>query len=1563
MTKVHHKRLFAALTAASALIAGMVIPSQAALAEGDTNLALRKTAVASSSEVASLGADKAVDGDKTSKSSRWSTREGSGPEWLYVDLGSTQTVQTIRLYWELRKANDYSIQTLADGSNPQSGEWQTVYHKAGRPPALLDNIVLEHAVQARYVRLYIASYTREDPDGGVSWPTTSIFEMEVYGGEVAPPMSLDTIANQIQVTTPSADDTKLQVSLPKVAGKTVTYNGTDLEQVVDENLNIHKPVVDKTVKVSFKVKDDSTGNYVFREVDVTVPGQNTQTQGDNAAPTVLPELQEWKGRSGTWAPSESTRVYVTNAKLRAAAQAFVDDYATMTGVKLAAPVMRASASMAKPGDIVFVLSTEKNGLDKEGYLLDVTDKVVVTAEQYTGAYWATRTLLQSLKADGNVPQGTARDYPTYSLRGFILDVGRKTFTLDWLKNAAKQMAWYKLNDFQIHLNDNLIPIETLEDPMTGYSAFRLESDVKKGGNNGLNQADLTAKDLWYTKDEFRSFIKESRAMGVDIVPEIDTPAHSLALTKVRPDLRLGTSGRQNDHLNLTSKYDQSAAFVKGIFNEYLQGDNPVFDSETIVHVGADEYNANHEAYRRFADDMLGFVQSSGRTARIWGSLSESRGNTPVRSQHVQMQLWNYGYAHMKDMYDQGFDLINANDGNYYIVPNAGYYYDYLSDDTLYNLAINRISGDFVPAGDKQMIGGAFAVWNDMIDYLDNGVSQYDVWDRIKKPIPLFAAKLWGKESKSLAQAKQIVATMKQAPGVDFDYTASDNEGKLEHYTFADESDASGNNRNLSELTNATLDQVDAKKALHLKGGKSFVQTGLATAGLGNSLRFKVKRMSKSQDEQILFESDYGSIKAVQSGTGKVGFSREGRDYSFAYELPVGVWVDLEIRNEFKMTSLYVNGVKIDTIGDNDKARNRPLLATMMLPVERIGSETAAFDGYVDDVRLGTSKNFASTMPLDNAVMRASKVNAAKPDTKLAELIAAAQPVIDSYDPDAATIEEHTEAINDYLANAEFDKADYSAVNAYVNQIPEDLSIFTDESAQALVRARDSVQPDLPAAMQDTVNAYARELERALSALETKPVVDENYLDPSTMTATANHYQDESSNPNKVLDGDNSTIWHTRWNDANPPHWIQLNLQQPSLVKGVKITPRQSGNNGNLTNYTILVGDNENSLREVKQGTLPNDNSVKTITFDMVTARVVRIRYNKGAGGFGSAAEIRLLTNTNPDTDGLRQEVEKSRAVENKGYTDESWQELQKVIEQAQAMLDAPQKDATRVQELKRQLAKARAGLKLTNVDITPTPESVNKDALRALVEQAKAKKQDAYTSESWAPMAQALADAVVALDSEDTTQKQVDAAASALQEAIDGLKEAPQNPNPGETPDPDENPNPGENPDSKPGEKAISLIRDGKVVAVAAQGSQLTVNASGLPASSDVTITLHSTPILLGIARSDAQGNLSSTVTLPATAEVGEHEIVLESGQTRLSAKLNVTAVSNPTTDDKEPDKKPGKDNSQDKDSKTQNNSNKSKSGKKSKLAKTGVNVAGLSLTVLAMVALAGAVAVVRKRD
>lgn len=76
-------------------------------------------------------------------------------------------------------------------------------------------------------------------------------------------------------------------------------------------------------------------------------------------------------------------------------------------------------------------------------------------------------------------------------------------------------------------------------------------------------------------------------MGVAVVPEFDTPAHSLALTKVRPDLAMKDKSvaRHWDHLDLDSMYDESLAFTQSIFNEYMNGDDPVFDQNTTVNVG------------------------------------------------------------------------------------------------------------------------------------------------------------------------------------------------------------------------------------------------------------------------------------------------------------------------------------------------------------------------------------------------------------------------------------------------------------------------------------------------------------------------------------------------------------------------------------------------------------------------------------------------------------------------------------------------------------------------------------------------------------------------------------------------------------------------------------------------------------------------------------------------------------------------------------------------------------------------------------------------------------------
>lgn len=901
--------------------------------------------------------------------------------------------------------------------------------------------------------------------------------------------------------------------------------------------------------------------------------------------------------------------------------------------------------------------------------------------------------------------------------------------------------------------------------MDAYSGFRLESDIKKGGNNGLNQADLTNTDVFYTKEEFKNFIKTSRIYGVNIVPEIDTPAHSLALTKVRPDLRHGTYGRDNDHLNLTSKYNESIGFVKDIFNEYMGNDlaDPVFDKDTIVHVGADEYNANHEAYRQFADDMLEYVQDTGRQARIWGSLTISKGNTPVRSKDVQMNLWNFGYSNMDQMYEEGYDLINCNDGDYYIVPNAGYYLDYLDNKKLYNLPINSIGGVTIPAGDKQMIGGSFAVWNDMVDYLDNGVSEYDIYQRIQHAMPLFGAKLWGKGSMNLEEVLHTFDDTGSAPETNFNYEVESNGPAIANYPMDATKDISNNSYHLKDTNNASIEAIDYKNALLLNGGESYISSPLTTIGLGNDLRVKVKRTSSSKEEQILFESSYGSIKAVQKDTGCVGFSRENFNYSFNYELPINEWIELEFKNVLQKTELYVNGTLVDTLGDGEKVEGRPLLATMMIPFERVGSKTNAFIGYVDDFRLGKIDSYNSTMELDYLVWTTNKIFENKDTTQVRNLINQSKELFREFAPDATEIQTLTNQLQEIIKAEEFKKADYSRVDGYCSLIPEDLSIFTDSSVSKLNNVLNSIRRDLPISMQYIVDSYEKQLESAIHNLVMKEARNITYIDNKRLEATASSYQDASSSPSKVLDNDPNTMWHSKWTVVTMPHWIDIEIDTPEAVNALTYIPRQTGVNGTATKYEIHISDDGINYKKIKEGSLANNQEAKVIDFDPVTTKHVRLVYIQAVNNNGSASAIKLhSTNVVADVEGLKQVISKAEAIKNIGFTETSWNALQEKITESKNLANEINPDANDVEVAKRELQSQMLLLLLK--------EKADTSKLESLIAEVKAMDLSKYTDASVKLLTDALTEAE-SINMANTNQAEVDTIYDKLKNARENLVE------------------------------------------------------------------------------------------------------------------------------------------------------------------------------------------------
>lgn len=1303
----------------------------------ETNIARKAKVATSSNEDGNLTGEKAIDGNTSARESRWATKTGARPAWIQLDFGSTRDVKTFRVYWETRKPKSVKFQ-YADGESApvKDGEWTTA-KETDRPSKRTQTVSLEKAVKARYVRVLVEDWDALDPDGGVEWDNISMHELEVYGGDLE--KTLDDWLSEIVIDPVTPETKKLSYDLPAVPeGYEIKYNGTDYEQVIDADGTIYRPICDVTVKASFKISSKTDpSDYAFKEFDVKVPGSMTAA-GANAAPVVLPELREWVGGSGSFAASTAKHVVYGDASLKAMAEDFANDYQALTGVRLQV----ATGTSAQEGDIFFTLGADKaKGLKDEGYLLDVTaDRMTVTAEAVAGANWGGKTILQGMKSgSGSFPLGAARDYPLYKVRGIILDVGRKTFTLDWLKQMTKQMSFYKMNDFQIHLNDNLIPLEYYtnknEDVFQAYSAFRLESDVKKGGNNGKNKADLTAKDVWYSKKDFKAYIEESKALGVNIIPEIDTPAHSLALTKVRPDLRHGTNGRQNDHLDIAKQYDECFKFVRGIFDEYVKGgDAAVFAGADTIHVGADEYTADGNAYRKFVNDMFKYSEDNGKKARVWGSLSTIKGDVEVKGvsedgkHHREMNLWNPGWADLKKMYELGFDLIDCQDGVFYIVPNAGYYYDYLGD-AAYTDQLNSISGVAIPAGDPQMVGGAYAVWNDMCDYLENGVSEYDIYDRIDHSLGLFAANSWGKGKLDTAGAKAVVSKLGDSPNVDFGYEVSaDKNGVVAHWAMDSLKDSSELGRDLVAGKNAAIEDVDGKKALKLNGGESFASVkddALTTVGLGNDLRVKVKRTSASVDPQVLFESDYGSIMAVQEGTGKVGFTRENRAYSFNYTLPVNEWVELEIKNKFEQASLYVNGTLVDTLGDGETVEGKPLKATLMLPVQRIGSTARAFEGYVDDVRLGgqlpEGTEFSKTMDLEYAILNAEAILAEQGNgtrsmdaANLRALISQARELLKQYNPAQAEVDALLAKINGEIEQVDYAKADYCRIDAYAQLLDskELEDMFTEQSVAELKAAWTWVRRDLPASMQGVVDGHEQAIVNALNGLELKAAGDLSLIDRTTLKAEANSEQggEEAA---KAIDGDVNTKWHSKWGNENAklPYTFDLKAKngEPMAVNGLVYTPRPDGGNGVVTGYKVEVSKDGTSFEKVAEGKLADNAEVKTISFDRVEAKIVRLVITAAKGNFGSAAEIGLSdADAKGDFEGLQAMVASAKQIKKDGpckhdtFSDSTWKDLTKAIAAAEDAITAADGDVNTVHGLKAEVARSVAALRLDE-EAAPNP--------------------------------------------------------------------------------------------------------------------------------------------------------------------------------------------------------------------------------------------------------------------
>lgn len=615
----------------------------------------------------------------------------------------------------------------------------------------------------------------------------------------------------------------------------------------------------------------------------------------NPKPFVVPELKQWTGKDGNFTPGKDTRIVCTsqNPELLRIARMFADDYQQMFGQTLTVAQGKATS-----GDFVLSLSADKK-LGEEGYAIKITDRVAISAPTPTGLYWSTRTLLQLAEQnqERSLPQGTIRDYPDYPLRGFMIDCGRKFIPMAYLQDLVKIMAYYKMNTLQVHLNDNGFKQYFEHNWDKTYAAFRLESETYPG---------LTARDGSYSKKEFIDFQKQAASNFVEIIPEIDVPAHSLALTHYKPEI--GSKEYGMDHLDLFKP--ETYEFVDALFKEYLEGDNPVFVGKR-VHIGTDEYsNAKKdvvEKFRAFTDHYIRFVEGFGKQAVVWGALSHAKGDTPVKSENVVMNAWYNGYADPATMIKDGYQLISIPDGLVYIVPKAGYYYDYLNEPYLYKEWTPAHIGKAVfDEKHPSILGGMFAIWN---DHAGNGISVKDIHHRIFSPLQTLSVKMWTGAQTGIPYEtfNEKRALLSEAPGVN----QLARIGKKPELVYERSTVAPGSTSDYPEI------------------------------GYNYTVSFDITGAKESEGTE-LFRSPNAVFYLSDPIRGMMGFARDGYLNTFPYKVNPGEKATIQIEGNNRSTTLRVNGKVVDEMNTqklyfNAGKDSMNYVRTLVFPLEKAGN--------------------------------------------------------------------------------------------------------------------------------------------------------------------------------------------------------------------------------------------------------------------------------------------------------------------------------------------------------------------------------------------------------------------------------------------------------------------------------------------------------------------------------------------------------------------------------------------------------------------------------------------------
>lgn len=187
---------------------------------------------------------------------------------------------------------------------------------------------------------------------------------------------------------------------------------------------------------------------------------------------------------------------------------------------------------------------DAGSLKPEGYQLEVSPReIIVNGKDKGGVFYGIQTLLQLFPAevysdlrqrriDWKAPAVSITDAPERPWRGMMLDVARYFFNKEFVLKYIDMMAMYKLNKLQFHLiDDSGWRLEIKKYPLLTEVGAWAGPDAKRTGG-------------YYTQEDIKEIISYAALRNVEVIPEIEFPAHILSAIVAYP--WLGCTGLQHE---------------------------------------------------------------------------------------------------------------------------------------------------------------------------------------------------------------------------------------------------------------------------------------------------------------------------------------------------------------------------------------------------------------------------------------------------------------------------------------------------------------------------------------------------------------------------------------------------------------------------------------------------------------------------------------------------------------------------------------------------------------------------------------------------------------------------------------------------------------------------------------------------------------------------------------------------------------------------------------------------------------------------------------------------------